>query len=82
MKLSRYQTYVFDMEPKPEADPKKRELLGPLYKGGVPCAWSDGHALQDADRMREFIQWVADNASEMDSFSVSEAANELLNELN
>lgn len=83
MPRNRYQTYVFDSEfdADPATEKKYRDVLGPEYKGGVPCAWQDGHAMREHTALLDFVRECATVGDMKTGEEIAEAAEKLMEEL-
>lgn len=84
MLLNRYQTYVFDTkrDEDPTLDPARRNLLGEDYKGAPPCAWSDGDALLEKEKLQDFVRDIVENGYTYGVEEITELAQRLMDELN
>ncbi len=78
-KRSRYQTYVFDsgFDADETINKKWRDVLGPEYKGGVPSAWMDGHALRAKDLLMDFVKMIRDDGDMMSKEQIIDRAEAL-----
>lgn len=83
MPRNRYQTYVFDSEFDADqtTEKKYRDVLGPEYKGGVPTAWQDGHAMREHSALLDFVREVASVGDMKTGEEIADSAQNLMEEL-